>query len=129
MASRRMLSDSVHLFNYIGEVNDVAQYQESIIHNCKCIVKKGAGSGKTPSDSAKLYVFDYGSTVKSVYGQKITELSPEEWENCTSKSWHYTFSTDGKDYFEYGGEKFTITSVSHRVAGSRRMWHYELEAR
>lgn len=130
MASRRMLPHTVHLFNYIGEVNDEALFQESVIRFCYCVWKEGAGSAKSPSDSAKLYVFDANSIIEDANGKRRTYISPAEWSACSDKGNHFTFSDNGNDYFQFeNGEKMFIRSSSHKVAGSRRMWHFEVEGK
>lgn len=123
-----MLPHTVHLFNYIGEVNDEAQYQESIIHFCFCMMNEGSGSAKSPSDSAKLYIFDANSVIESLNGSPRTYVSPDKWKKmCCDRSNHFTISDDGMDYFQKDdGEQFLIKSVSHKVAGTRRMWHFEV---
>mgnify|MGYP003298454568 CR=1 FL=1 len=96
MASKRTLPHTVKLFNYIGEVDDVAEYQESIIHFCYCTWAEGASSYASPSDSAKLYVFDMNSVVTSTGGTRRTFVPPEEWSDCCcGKATHYTFSDNG----------------------------------
>lgn len=130
MASRRVLPHTVHLFNYIGEVNDEAQFQESVIRFCYCSWNEGSGSSKAPSDSAKLYVFDANSIIEDAAGNRRTYISPEAWRMCADKSNHFTFSDNGNDYFQIDdGEKFSIRKCSHKVAGSRRMWHHEVEGK
>ena len=130
MASRRMLPHTVRLFNYIGEVDDVAEYQESIIRFCYCTWIEGASSASSPSDSAKLYVFDANSIVTSPGGTRRTFVPPEEWSDCCGKAMHYTFSDNGNDYFQMEtGEKFLIRHYRHMKAGSKRMWHFEVEGK
>lgn len=132
MASKRMLPDTVRLFNYIKEVNDEAVYQESVIHYCYCPVKTGTDANISPSDSAMLYIFDATTIVESAVGVRRTYVTPEEWksESCI-RAEHFTLSDEGKDYFLKGNddEKFCIQHVSHKVAGSRRMHHFEVEGK
>ena len=80
MASRRVLPHTVHLFNYIGEVNDEAQFQESVIRFCYCSWNEGSGSAKAPSDSAKLYVFDANSIIEDAAGNRRTLSHPKRGE-------------------------------------------------
>ena len=130
MASRRLLTDTVRLFNFISEVNDEAVYQESIIRYCYCPTKKGI-TNTSPSDSALLYIFDENTIVESRSGVRRTYVTPEEWEseNCIKED-HFTLSDEGKDYFlKCDEKKFFIQHVSHKVAGSPRMHHFEVEGK
>lgn len=54
MANRRVLTDTVVLQNYIGEVNDEAAYQETTLVNCYFPTNEGADlniQGKKANDS------------------------------------------------------------------------------
>lgn len=126
MATKRVLRDSVRLYNYIGEICDNPLYQESIIYHCYCPVQSSSVPGTTPTDTATLYLFDANTVIESVDGVRRTFVPPCEWEKC-DKSKHFTLTDNGKDYFRKGSSKeFVIRSVSHKVAGSRRMWHFEV---
>ena len=136
MASRRILVDTVELYNYIGEVDDVATYQKSIIRNCYCEVKVGVrrskDSSRTPQDKARLYVFDRGSQVLSPSGEKRSYLPLDQFMElkANEKSSYWTLCDEGSDYILKDGyqHKFKITGFSHLKNGSPRMWHYEVDA-
>jgi len=73
VASKRMLPDIVTLYNYIGEKDMVAQYSVTVLSNVFCDTDYGATAsqqGKTPQDSARLYVFDSKVRAVSIGGAK-----------------------------------------------------------
>ena len=136
MASRRILVDTVELYNYIGEVDDVATFQKSIIHNCYCETKVGISKkGRTPKssqDKARLYIFDKGSKVCSPDGRERTYMPHKQFMALTAeeKALYWTLCDEGDDYILKDGYhgKFKITGFSYLKNGSQRMWHYEVDA-
>ena len=135
MPSKRILRDSVVLYNYIGEVDDVATYEESVISHCYCIVTEGAAlndQGRKGQDSARLFIFDKGTVATSTNGLRKTYLPYKEWEALKDKSAYWTLHDNGRDYFiksDEGGRKFKVTDFRHKKAGSKRMWHFEVNAK
>lgn len=134
MASRRFLIDTVVLFNYVGEVNDRATYQETILKRCYCPATEGAsinGQGNVANDTGRLYIFDAKTQAVSAEGQVRTFLPFDEWRKLDDKSGHWTLCDKGTDYFRKEGcaHKLRITSFAHKMTGTRRMWHYEVDAR
>lgn len=135
--SRRILPDTVALYNYAGEVNDEATYEISTISHCYCMVAEGADlndQGRKGHDSAQLYIFDKGTEITSTDGQTKTYLHYKEWDALppSERSAFWTLHDDGRDYFvktEEGGRKFKVTKFSHKKAGSKRMWHFEVSAK
>lgn len=133
MPSRRMLPDTVTLFNYVGEVNDVATYQKAIIKNCYCPINEGAvatGNGTAPSDRATLYIFDRGSVVTDENGNKLAYKPREEWDALQNKAGFWTLHQGPtKDYFIKSGdpEKMSVTGFNHLTGGTPRMWHFEVK--
>lgn len=134
MASRRFLTDTVLLFNYVGEVNDEATYQETIIKRCYCLTDKGVSLGSQGSkanDNCKLYIFDCHSIALSPDGSVRTYLPYEDWESNDCKSRYWTLSDKGNDYFKKveSDNNFKITSFSKKNVGSHRMWHFEVNGK
>ena len=130
MASRRMLPDTVTLRNFIGEVNDVATYQDSIIKWCYCPMLFSSSvntQGKVPASNADLYIFDSGSIVMSEDGCRRTYLPSTEWNACENKGSHWTLQED--DYIVFSGSQRCIRSFAYKRQGSRRMWHFEVVAK
>lgn len=136
MASRRILVDTVDLYNYIGEVDDVATFQKTVIRNCYCEVKVGIGrtkdSSRTPQDRARLYIFDKGSTACSPEGVERSYLPYEQFMalDAESKASYWTLCDEGDDYILKAGyqHKFKIIGFSYLKNGSQRMWHFEVDA-
>lgn len=132
MATKRMLPDTVTVFNYMGEFNDVAKWQKTVIEHCYCPVTIGANEnmqGHVKGDSARLYIFDANSVAMSEHGQKRTFLPFDEWKYLDDKTPYWTISDKGTDYFYKDGcpVKFKIKRFAHKVAGTRRMWHFEVD--
>ena len=134
MASRRILRDTVSLFNYVGEVNGDATYQETILTVCYCPLNEGADlnmQGRKANDSARLYTFDRQTVATSVSGAKRTYLPHEQWEKEDDKSPYWTLSDEGQDYFKKQGaeRQLRVVGFSHKVNGTPRMWHFEVDGR
>lgn len=132
MATKRMLIDVVHLFNYVGEINDVATYQETILKNVYCPLNEGTTEnkqGRTGKDSATLYIFDMNTKAVSKNGKVRTYLPYEKWIYLDDKSKYWTIGDYGQDYFVKEGheEEMQINSFSHKTTGTRRMWHMEVK--
>ena len=65
----------------------------------------------------------------------------DEWSKTTNKEQYWTLSPEGKDYFAIGDYRttetalptertlFRVTTIGRREMGSRRMWHWRIEAR
>lgn len=133
MPSKSILCHTVRLFNYIGEVNDEAVYQEVIIKNCHCSIgdaSKAGNSGTKASDSAKLYIFKRDSAVRSPKGVRLKYLPPEKWDKLSEKSRYWTINP-GRDYFIRSDrqERIKVTSVVDREVGNQSMWHYEVSGK
>ena len=134
MASRRMLIDTVVLMNFIGEVDDVAAFQETTLLNCYCPLNEGADlniQGKKANDSGRLYIFDEKTVALSDNGEPRSFLPYDQWKSLDDKSKYWTISDKGTDYFRKNGSslKLRITGFAHKKAGSKRMWHYEVDGR
>ena len=134
MTNRRILNDVVTLYNYVGEINDEASYQETIINRCYCPLNEGADlnkQGKKASDSAKLYIFDVGSVAVTADGTERSYLSYDEWSKLIDKSAYWTLSDKGNDYYLKDGasNKLRVVAFSRKKAGSKRMWHFEVDGR
>lgn len=134
MASRRILKHTVRLYNYRGEVNDIATYEETILRDCYCPVNEGVGKGlhaKSSRDSTLLYLFDHKTTAESVAGIKKSYLPYSQWKSEPNKEAFWTLSDSGDDFFMIEGstKRFSINGFSHKTTGSRRMWHFEVNAK
>ena len=133
MASRRLLTHTVELFNYIGEIDDEATYQKTILRFCYCPSKRGVdviGHGKVSQDEAKLYIFDVGTLAESEDGHSRSYLPFHEWEVAEDKTPYWTLNGEGDDFFKVVGapDKLKITDFSRKSTGTRRMWHFEVTA-
>lgn len=134
VASRRILKDTITLYNFVGEVNDIATYQETVLRYCYCPADKGIGNGlhaKKPAETARLYLFDFKTVAESPEGKKRSYLPYEQWKHAEDKSSYWTLNDSGDDFFMKQGKnaKFSITKFSHKDTGSRRMWHFEVDAK
>lgn len=132
MASLRLLVDTVVLYNYVGEVNDEATYQETVFKRCYCPLNEGADlnmQGKKAKDSARLYLFDSKTIAVSTDGMERTYIPYSEWLKVSDKTPYWTLSDKGTDYFKksVGSTKLRIVGFSHKQAGTRRMWHFEVD--
>jgi len=138
MASRRMLKHTVVLYNYIGEVNDVATYQVTIIEPCCCPSSMGSSQGVNGVDSATLYVFDHITKAKSEGGTLRSYIPYDQWLNTedSAKGNYWTLSDRGTDFFSIGSVvrspaqdfagKFKVADFQRFDTGSKRMWHWEV---
>lgn len=129
--SRRILPDTVVLLNYVGEVDDEAVFQETILTPCYCVVKDGTKrnpNGKSSANSGKLYIFDAETQAKATDGTPRTFVPYETWKDLDNKSAYWTLSDLGFDYFQKEGcPKLRVTKFSHLVNGSKRMHHFEVD--
>ena len=134
MPRKNMIPHTVHLFNYVGEVNDVAKYQEVVIKRCYCNISEGVGtssSGKKTNDAVKLYIFKRDSIVLSSAGSPVRYIPIDKWEELKAKTGYWTINPNDKDYFVLDGrkERFKVKSVADNEVGSHRMWHYEVSGK
>jgi len=141
MASRRMLPDTVKIFNYTGEKNRVAQYQETTIEHCYCPITFGApvgtrlgGAGKIPDGEGQLFIFDFASKATGPDGAGRSYMPYMDWKNLPEeeRTKYWTLNTGGKDYFAkegYEAAHFKIGHFTHLVAGTKRMWHFEVKGK
>lgn len=134
MASNRILKDTVTLYNYVGEVNDIATYQETILRHCYCTANDGVAHGlhaKRKSETSRLYVFDNKTVAVSPDGVNRTYLPYRQWRELEDKSAYWTLTDNGNDYFVKQGlnARFEVTAFSHKTAGTRRMWHFEVDGK
>lgn len=132
MASKRLLIDTVVIKNYVGEINDKATYQETVVERCYCPCGFGAGidnHGKNSTDNGRLYIFDVKSIAKSPEGKRRTYLPYREWLASASKDNHWTISYNGRDYFVKDNIEYHIVGFSHKKSGTKRMWHFEVDGR
>lgn len=135
MPTPRMLPDTVDLFNYIGEVNDVATYQKAIIHKCYCIIRDSSiptGNGTAPSNRCTLYIFDRDSKVTDENGNELTYIPFQDWDSLSTKAGYWTLR-DGpsRDYFVKTGKfpnprENPVIGFSHLTAGTPHMRHFEV---
>ena len=143
MPSRRMLPDTVTLFNYIGEVNMVAEYLVTIFTNVFCDTSygdKASIQGGVSNNAARLYIFDMQSCAYSMDGKKKKFVPFSEWEELADKSLYWTIREDNKDYFAVGkhcvsslkqslegAQPFPITKARRYNIGTPRMRHWEID--
>lgn len=132
-----MLNHLVVLYNYIGEIDDQATYQATVIAPCCCPTVNGSSQG-TEGNSATLYVFDTKSIAKSPEGAQRSYLPYDKWVRIPTadKGKYWTLSDRGTDYFQKGNscpdvrqeiaDKFKITGFRRFDTGSKRMWHWEV---
>lgn len=132
MPRKSMIPHTIRLFNFVGEINDVATYQEAVIRNCYCTLSDGVTSsdtGKTTSDTARLYIFKRDSTVTSPDGAVLEYRPFEEWSRLPNKVGFWTIDPNGRDYFVVEGRtsRLKIRRFSDKEIGSKRMWHWEVD--
>ena len=132
MASKRLLIDTVDIYNYAGEVDDEAVYQKTVFKFCYCPLNCGSDNnmqGKKSKNGGRLYIFDENTIALSPEGEKRTYLPYEEWLGCENKTAYWTLSDKETDYLLKAGfsDRLKIKSFSHKTAGSRRMWHFEVD--
>lgn len=137
MSKNSIFVDTVELCNYIGEVNDVATFQTTVISNCFCDISLGIGRTKdfsrTPKNSATLYIFDKHSKTYSQDGKIRTYLPYQQFISLDNeaKKAHWTLNDEGNDYFKkYGYEdEFKVIGFSHLEKGTKRIFHFEVNAK
>ena len=124
---------------YAGEVNDRATYVRVILYSVKCSVYRGAsisGQGRGENDSAKLYIFDDVLYAEDESRTEVTYIPYEEWLALSSKDGYWTLNPCGDDFFVEGEctdkypkncKKFRVAGFKRLEAGSRRMWHFEVD--
>lgn len=130
MPRKSMLRHVVYLFNYVGEVDEKATYQQAVIRNCYCPIEdsmRTSDSGLKTADNVKMYVFKRTSSVRSTSGSRLKYIPYDKWEKLASKTGYWTINP-GKDYFVRSDrqERIRVKSFSDRESGSQRMWHFEV---
>lgn len=130
MPRRSLLRHTVHLFNWIGEVDDKVQYQKVIIKNCYCPINDSVDSSNSlskASDNVKLYIFKRGTSVQSEKRVKLQYIPYEKWNSLKDKKGYWTINP-GMDYFVRSdrSERIKIIGFRDLEAGSQRMWHFEV---
>lgn len=141
MASKKMLPDTVTLYNYIGESDMIAQYSITVLTNVFCDTGYGASAtqqGKAPQDTARLFIFDGKVRAESIGGAKKQFLPFDEWEKSNSKKDFWTLNESEKDFFVEGISEYPTPQENHKTAyaiskahyykkGTSRMWHWEID--
>lgn len=120
MASKRMCSQTVMLYNYVGEVNRRATYVVTYLHNVKCIVYRGVSpstQGRGETDTSKLYIFDDVLYAVNEYGEEVQYKPYEEWKLLEDKRGYWTLSHEGDDFY-YDCEEHEPTVVGEAVVGN-----------
>lgn len=134
MPRRGLKPHTVHLFNFVGEVNDVATYQEAVIKHCYCNLDDGvtqSNAGKTTNDTARLYIFKRDAKIVSASGAAMSYLPFEAWMALEDKSGFWTINPNGKDYFVLEGRtsRLKVQRFADNEVGSRRVWHFEVDGK
>lgn len=157
MASKRMCTQSVMLCNYVGEVDGVATYNKTYLHNVKCIIYHGVSTskqGRGDNDTSKLYIFDDILFAANEAGEEVQYLPYEEWLRLSDKSGYWTLNPNGDDFYydvnenkdtisgeteagtAFAGQglsyfsnitKFRIVGFKRLDQGSRRLVHFEVD--
>lgn len=132
----KYLNDTVTLYNYAGEKDDLPLYFRTVIGRCCLFAANGASAERTPSNSAKLFLFhektDFGGKqyIDSVSWQRLPDEQKEKY---------WTIGKTGDDYIIHGianqsippdaGFKHRIVSFKELKKGRKAMWHFEVECR
>lgn len=127
-----MLEETVVLYNYIGEIDDIASYQKTVLKHCYCVMSKGVSlnsMGHAPRNSGRLYIFDEKTLAQSEDGRTRSYLPYDQWIYTNDKSGFWTIGDCGKDYFQKVGtdEKLKISGFSRKMTGRKTMWHFEVD--
>lgn len=135
-----ILNKTITLFNYAGEKEKEAVYKKTVLSHVYFFVQKGANEstqGKKSNDNARLYIFHHRSKAYSENGCLKNFMIHSEWENSIVQDLYWTLSCSSKDYFVLGEcpnkippvDAFKIISVNEKVAGTRRMHHWEIDGK
>lgn len=138
MGSNRVCPHSITLYNYVGE-NDAgkAQYVAALLTGVHVRASKGISSGDTSKDAARVHIFDDTAICDKTF------MPHDEWAAAEDsvKEQHWTLDQTGMDYFAIGDTGisegslpthltlFRINEISRKELGSRRMWHWRIDAR
>src|SRR5665647_63962 len=100
-------SNTVTLYNFVGEINDTATYTVAVLRNVSLMKNMGtrlSAQGKQPENVTKLYLFDNQATAELADETEITYLTYEDWVllSTAQKALHWTLSDKGDDYFSDG---------------------------
>lgn len=131
MKNHRMLEETVVLYNYIGEVDDRAAYQKTILKHSYCVLNEGTSLGSighSTKNTGKLYIFDDKTLAQSEEGRTRSFLPYEQWKYTDDKSGFWTLGDNGNDYFQKVGSdaKLRISGFSRKTTGRKIMWHFEV---
>lgn len=135
MASKRVCPHAITLYNYLGETDGKARYARTLITNVHVSASGGIAAGDVSRDGVRVYVFDDVSECEKLY------LPCEKWAAGNDHERYWTVHTDGSDYIALGDMPdsddgtlptqhtlYKINSISRRQIGSRRVWHWRIEA-
>lgn len=139
MPSDRLLTDTVTLFNYIGEEDYKAKYGVTVLHNVSCRAttnSKDSKSGTISGDSVAMYIFLDHVVAKDRQGNVKEYLPFSEWQKSSRKESFWTIRNDEKDCFFKGvcdsltpigmSETFSVSNAVFFNIGSRRNWHWKI---
>lgn len=134
--SERVCPHCITLYNFLGEDDDGnAMYASTLLAGVHVYVNEGMGSTDLSNDPTRVHIFDDTAADEKPFVQF------DEWSNASNKEQYWTLNPEGKDYFAIGDHRttgnalptehtlFRITSIGRRQMGSRRMWHWRIEAR
>lgn len=98
---------------------------------------EGVTVSNSPDDMVHAHIFD---DLVSAAPQK-SFLPYSEWKNSQNKETYWTINPEGGDYFALGDHRqqgnllpagltlFKVTRAAHFAVGSKRMWHWRVDAR
>lgn len=138
MASNRMLRDTATIFVPLDEDSDgIMQYDVYLMQSVFCRVSSGSTlntTSLTADDTLTLYAFDRKSVVKKNGANMPVATACESIfhviraDGNTSSEKCYIVPYDASDNVKPPAHSRRASKAYRRMAGSPRMWHWEVHA-
>jgi len=137
----KICTDTVTLYNYIGEANYVAVYSVTILQNVNVHMSRSSSLPGEHTNSATLCIFDQQLEAVSVDGVAKSFLPNLEWEALDADErtnyWTLDGKHAGKDIFVLGtsdsewptGDSYRIDSAERYNRGTLAVQHWKVVGR
>lgn len=139
MPTKKICTDVVTLFNYVGEVDFVAEYDATIMHGVNVHFSRATNPPGQHSNRATLCIFDQTLVANAPDGTPKSFIENDKWKSLpadTRKSfWTIDSKHAGKDFFVMGehlsdvlpnADRFRVEAGERFDRGTVRVRHWKV---